>query len=151
MTPIRSEHEPEPLADRSKTEWVSAAVVSGSHSGMGMKSGRPWNRDMRRGALAWMFACMLALLSTRAHAQPSLEPTATPKADAPRPWAAGVSESEQAVALKLYVAGNLEFAESRFAQALAKYKEAIQHWEHPAIRYNMAVCLINLDQPLEAK
>jgi hypothetical protein len=62
-----------------------------------------------------------------------------------------VSESEQAIALELYVAGNLEFTESRFAQALAKYKEAIQHWDHPAIRFNMAVCLINLDQALEAK
>jgi hypothetical protein len=62
-----------------------------------------------------------------------------------------VSEAEQAIALELYRAGNLEFAESRFAQALAKYREAIRHWDHPAIRFNMAVCLINLDQPLEAK
>jgi hypothetical protein len=67
-----------------------------------------------------------------------------------RPWAAGVSQAEQTTALALYKSGNLEFAESRFAQALAKYREAIQHWDHPAIRFNMAVCLIRFDQPVEA-
>src|SRR5439155_9990662 len=27
---------------------------------------------------------------------------------------------------------------------------AVKHWDHPAIRFNMAVALVNLDQPLEA-
>jgi tetratricopeptide (TPR) repeat protein len=61
-----------------------------------------------------------------------------------------VSEADQATALDLYAAGNRDFIESRFAEALAKYKEAIKYWDHPAIRFNMAVCLINLDQPFEA-
>lgn len=99
--------------------------------------------------LGWTIAGVLAVVSGRAHAQPAAATAA--QAEESRPWAAGVSEAEQAVALKLYRAGNLEFAESRFAQALAKYRAAIQHWDHPAIRFNMAVCLINLDQPLEAK
>lgn len=68
-----------------------------------------------------------------------------------RPWAVGISEGEQALALEMYVAGNAEFAESRFAQALAKYRNAITHWDHPAIRFNMVVCLINLGQPIEAR
>jgi hypothetical protein len=68
-----------------------------------------------------------------------------------RPWAEGVPESEQQVALAAYDEGNAEFVESRFAQALAKYREAIAHWDHPAIRFNMAVCLINLDRPIEAR
>jgi tetratricopeptide (TPR) repeat protein len=96
-----------------------------------------------RAAFAGAFACLLALPAKHAHGQ--LSPALT------RPWAAGVSDSEQAIARELYVAGNREFAELRFAQALAKYKEAIQHWDHPAIRYNMAVCLINLDQLVEAR
>ena len=104
----------------------------------------------RTRAFTWTLACLLALLSARAHAQSSLEPTPSPKTDSARPWAAGVSETEQTTALKLYVAGNREFTESHYAQALAQYKEAIQHWDHPAIRFNIAVCLINLDQPLEA-
>jgi hypothetical protein len=67
-----------------------------------------------------------------------------------KPWAAGVPDKEQAAALAIYRDGNAEFEESRYAQALAKYREAIKHWDHPAIRFNMAVALINLEQPLEA-
>ena len=68
----------------------------------------------------------------------------------PKPWAIGVSDTEQATALAIYQAANAEFEEARYAQALAKYRDAITHWDHPAIRFNMVVCLINLDQPLEA-
>lgn len=101
-------------------------------------------------ATGWLLAGLLALLAARANAQPAVEPEAPADADEHRPWAVGVSKVEQATALALYESGNREFAESRFAQALAKYKEAIRHWDHPAIRFNMAVCLINLDQPVEA-
>jgi hypothetical protein len=74
------------------------------------------------------------------------EPTRTE-----RPWAVGISDDAQQRALELYTLGNAEFAEARFAQALAKYREAIAFWDHPAIEFNIAVCLINLDQPLEAR
>jgi hypothetical protein len=113
-------------------------------------------------ATGWLLAGLLALLAARANAEPAVEPAARANAepaveptapaddDEHRPWAAGVSKDEQVAALALYTSGNREFAESRFAQALAKYREAIRHWDHPAIRFNMAVCLINLDQPVEA-
>lgn len=68
----------------------------------------------------------------------------------PKPWAVGVSDTEQATALAIYQEANAEFEEARYAQALAKYGDAIKHWDHPSIRFNMVVCLINLDQPLEA-
>lgn len=68
-----------------------------------------------------------------------------------RPWAAGVSDTEQAAALELYVAGNQDFAENKDAQALAKYRQAITHWNHPAIHFNIAVCLIHLDRLVEAR
>jgi len=100
----------------------------------------------RRSAVLWTLACVLAASPARARAQPA----PAPPADA-RPWAAGVSGAEQATALELYVAGNREFTESRYAQALTRYREAIQHWDHPAIRFNMAVCFILLDQPVEAR
>jgi len=67
-----------------------------------------------------------------------------------KPWATGVSQTEQDQALVVYREGNAEFEESRYPQALAKYREALAHWDHPVIRFNMAVALINLDQPLEA-
>jgi hypothetical protein len=107
----------------------------------------------------WIVVVALMLLSARGHADPAplqrdpapLRPERDSAPADPRPWAAGVSELRQARALEIYVAGNLEFKESRYAQALAKYREAIQFWDHPAIRFNMAVCLIHLDQLLEAK
>ncbi|MFT3692692.1 MAG: PEGA domain-containing protein [Kofleriaceae bacterium] len=70
--------------------------------------------------------------------------------DPSAPWAAGVSETEQATALSLYEQGNVEFQAARFRPALVLYTQALTHWNHPAIHFNMAVCLINLDQPLEA-
>ncbi|MEO7732472.1 MAG: hypothetical protein ABIY55_16000 [Kofleriaceae bacterium] len=93
-------------------------------------------------------ALTLAAAPTAAQPSQALSHAST---DEPRPWAASVSEAEQATALALYTEGNHEFTESRFAQALARYRDAILHWDHPAIRFNMAVCLINLDQPLEAR
>jgi hypothetical protein len=71
-------------------------------------------------------------------------------ADDGKPWAVGVSDVEQKTALALYRDGNAEFTESRYVQALAKYREAVKHWDHPGIRFNMAVCMINLDQAVEA-
>lgn len=91
----------------------------------------------------------LVLTATMVRAQ-SIEATQPVAAEA-RPWAQGVSEAEQSIALELFNAGNQEFAESRFAQALGKYREAIGHWDHPAIRFNISVVLINLDQPVEAR
>jgi len=67
-----------------------------------------------------------------------------------KPWAAGVSEAEQNQALAIYRDANKDFEESRYAQALDKYRKALEHWDHPAIRFNMAVALVNLDKPLEA-
>jgi hypothetical protein len=82
---------------------------------------------------------VLACLTARAGAAPE------------RPWARGVAEGEQAQALALFREGNVFFEQSRYSQALDKYKQAVIHWDHPAIRFNMAVSLINLDLPLEAR
>jgi hypothetical protein len=67
-----------------------------------------------------------------------------------RPWAKGVSEEAQKEALVLFEDGNKLFENSAHAAALAKYRQALSAWDHPAIRYNAAVALINLDQPLAA-
>src|SRR5690242_18138023 len=90
-------------------------------------------------------ALLVVALAAPAAAQAPPAPTE------PRPWAEGVPEGEQQLALAAYELGNAEYAESRFAQALTHYREAIAHWDHPAIRFNMAVCLINLVQPIEAR
>ena len=104
---------------------------------------------MRPGITSAALGIALLLTATIVRAQ-SIEATRPVAAEA-RPWAQGVSEAEQAIALELFNAGNQEFAESRFAQALGKYREAIGHWDHPAIRFNITVVLINLGQPVEAR
>jgi len=84
-------------------------------------------------------------LASVARAQP------VPPAERPdRPWAKGVSEDAQKQALQLFEEGNKLFENSEHAAALAKYRQALSVWDHPAIRYNAAVALINLDQPLAA-
>jgi hypothetical protein len=68
----------------------------------------------------------------------------------PKPWAEGVPQDTQDKAKALYEEGNQLFAQQAHAPALAKYKEAIAMWEHPLIRFNMAVTEIRLDRVLEA-
>jgi hypothetical protein len=73
------------------------------------------------------------------------------RADQPtEPWAQGVSQSSRDEANALFDEGNQLFARDAHAPALAKYRAAIALWDHPAIRFNMAVTLIRLDRPLEA-
>lgn len=67
-----------------------------------------------------------------------------------RPWAAGVSDEQQQQALRLLEEGNRQFELAQRAMALATYRRALAVWDHPAIRYNIAVALIDQDQPLEA-
>jgi len=66
-----------------------------------------------------------------------------------RPWAKGVSPTEQQTALTLFKEGNALLRDQFFPKAVAKYREALGHWNHPAIYYNLALALVNLDQPLE--
>lgn len=70
-------------------------------------------------------------------------------ASAPRAWAAGVPAEKQKVALELFREGNSALKESLFPKAAQKYREALKEWDHPAIHYNMALALLNLDQPVE--
>ena len=67
-----------------------------------------------------------------------------------KPWATGVSDAEQTRALEIYRHGNTQFEDAHYTEALALYREALTHWDHPGIRFNMVVCLVNLDQPVEA-
>jgi len=66
-----------------------------------------------------------------------------------RPWAKGVSPDQQRTALSLFNEGNQLLRESIFPKAVEKYKEALAHWDHPAIHYNLALALVNLDKPVE--
>lgn len=69
--------------------------------------------------------------------------------EAERPWAVGVSKDRQSRAIAMFRDGNSALKESLFPKAASTYKEALQVWDHPAIHYNLALALVNLDQPLE--
>jgi hypothetical protein len=66
------------------------------------------------------------------------------------PWAKGVPIDKQKAANKLFAEANQLFAQQAHAPALEKYKAAIALWDHPLIRFNMAVTEIRLDRILEA-
>jgi hypothetical protein len=106
---------------------------------------------------------VLATLAPPAVAQPSSEqetnepppppsqasgsPAAEPDT---RPWASGVPVEDQRRAERLFAEGNELLDNLGFANAAAKYRQAIERWPHPAIQYNLAIALIKLDQPIEA-
>jgi hypothetical protein len=62
----------------------------------------------------------------------------------------GVPHARQQKALRIFQEGNDLFDDSQNAAAAAKYRAALEVWDHPAIHYNLAVTLIHLDQPLGA-
>src|SRR4030095_7185958 len=81
---------------------------------------------------------------------PTPAPSPDPVSNEPKPWAQGVAQDVQDKASKLYEEGNTLFAQQAHAPALEKYKQAIALWEHPLIRFNMAVTEIRLERILEA-
>lgn len=66
------------------------------------------------------------------------------------PWSRGVPARSQSQANELFAEGNQLFAQQAHGPALEKYKAAIALWDHPLIRFNMAVTQIRLDRILEA-
>lgn len=68
----------------------------------------------------------------------------------PQPWSVGVSDAKKQEAQRYLEEGNAEFLERKYPAALAKYEQAIAAWNHPAIRFNIVRCLIQLDRPVDA-
>ena len=112
-----------------------------------MRQTFPWR------AASALLAAMLLLGPVAVRAQSGAKPA---PASAPaemqssdRPWAKGVSESDQRRALELFGKGNGLLKDSLFVQAAAQYRAALKSWDHPAIHYNLVLALLNLDQPVE--
>jgi hypothetical protein len=74
---------------------------------------------------------------------------ATAQQEDSRPWAKGVPPDQQRKALALFNEANGMLRDALFPKAAEKYREALNHWDHPAIHYNLALALVNLDQPVE--
>jgi hypothetical protein len=86
-----------------------------------------------------------------AAAAPDEKPEAAPAAAVPgRPWAEGVSVEQQRQAMELYASGTEALKNLQFKEAEARYREALEHWEHPSIHYHLAIVLLNQDRTLDA-
>jgi hypothetical protein len=75
---------------------------------------------------------------------------ATPAHAETPPWSVGVTDAQKAEAQTFLDAGNALFLDKKYAEALEKYKAAVGAWDHPAIRFNIVRCLIQLDKPVDA-
>jgi tetratricopeptide (TPR) repeat protein len=87
------------------------------------------------------FSVVAAITAPPVHADG--KPAATP-------WSRGVPEAAQKRALQLFQEGNVFLEQQKYTEAVAKYEQALSSWDHPNIRFNMAICLINMRQPLTA-
>lgn len=66
------------------------------------------------------------------------------------PWVKGTTLAQRTQAQTKLEGGNALLLEKNYVAALAMYREAIAFWDHPAIRFNIVRCLIQLDRPIEA-
>ena len=72
-------------------------------------------------------------------AEPAPPPAPLPAPAPEMPWSVGVPLAVQARANALYDEGNQLFVQQAHAPALEKYKQALALWDHPLIRFNLAV------------
>jgi hypothetical protein len=107
-----------------------------------------WARRARHGFVALGLLSALCL-ARAAHADEPVTSLTSPQESGDRPWAKGVSAEHQRAATERFLAGNALLKESFFAEAANKYREALAHWDHPGIHYNLGLALLTLDQPVE--
>jgi hypothetical protein len=79
----------------------------------------------------------------------AVEAASAPVKALDRPWAKGVPPERQEAALRHLQEGNNLLKDALFLAAARKYREALADWDHPGIHYNLALALLNLDQPVE--
>lgn len=116
-----------------------------------IRSAKGSARMRRLAAAAMVIAC--ALGARRAAADDVRRADEAPlsgAASGDRPWQRGVDEPAKRAAQREFLAGNELFERAEYAAAAAKYRQALTWWAHPGIQFNLAVCLIHLEQPIEA-
>jgi hypothetical protein len=97
---------------------------------------------------AWVLVCLA--VGTAAADRHSHKGDDDAADDTEAPWSKGVSKANQTRAFQIFKDGNALFEESKYSDALVQYEKAIKLWDHPSIEYNLAICLFNIRQPLEA-
>jgi tetratricopeptide (TPR) repeat protein len=61
-----------------------------------------------------------------------------------------VNDDQKSAAKTKLEEGNALYLATDYKGALAKYKEALASWNHPAIRFNLVRCLVQLNEMVEA-
>jgi hypothetical protein len=90
---------------------------------------------------AWLIITMFLTGTASAQVQPGA---------AQSPWARGVSAADRSEAERLFAEG-VELHEQLLRdQAVARYEEALSHWENPLIRWNLALVTLDMGQYLRA-
>jgi hypothetical protein len=114
-----------------------------------MTGPRPSRAPRTRQACATLGLLAALCIARPAQAEDPVTSLSSAQEAGDRPWAKGVSADQQRAANERFLAGNALLKESFFAEAASKYKEALTHWDHPGIHYNLALALLTLDQPVE--
>jgi hypothetical protein len=109
---------------------------------------------MRRISIAAGVTALLIALAAPALAQDGTPIHEADMATAPDQASSqsGVSPAEMKQAIALFKEGNDRLragSDGSLLEAVDKYRAALTHWDHPAIHYNLALALVNLDRPLE--
>ncbi|WP_257450945.1 peptidase associated/transthyretin-like domain-containing protein [Archangium lipolyticum] len=105
---------------------------------------------MRNGAALGLALMVLMHSPWTASAATPNKPGTRPETEATLPWSRNVPQEDQDAAYVLFREANGLLKESFFRQASEKYTQALERWKHPAIHYNLALALMNLDKPVEA-
>jgi hypothetical protein len=91
----------------------------------------------------------LALALVVPSATPANAQTAQLPAGEEFPWSRNVPRKNQDEAQKALLEGNRLMKEFSFAKAEEQYRQALRHWDHPGIHYNLALALLQRDRPIE--
>lgn len=67
-----------------------------------------------------------------------------------QPWAEGVTEDKKSVAKAKLEEGNALYLKAEYEQAMASYNAALEAWNHPAIRFNLVRCQVQLKDMVKA-
>jgi len=78
------------------------------------------------------------------------EPSADAGLDWRGPWQDGVSDEQKQEAMLSFQMGNLLLEDERWDAALIEFRRALASWDHPAIHFNAATCLVRLERWSEA-
>jgi hypothetical protein len=96
----------------------------------------------------WIACTWVLLVAPLALAQPLHQQL---DAGSKNPWATGVSPERQAAATSLFKEGNGYYEKALFVKAAELYRGALNHWDHPAIHYNLALSLMDTGQKVELR